>query len=314
MKAVAAVNIQKIYGNGTVALEEVSLEVERGTITGLIGPNGAGKSTLINILTTAIDMTSGHASVYGYDVVRERKQVRAVIGVCGQEREIDFTLSVYDNLRFFAGLYGLDNPNGVVKDYLAQFELEYIARRSPMQISGGELRCIQFIRAIMHTPPVLFIDEPTTGLDPVKSELVLEQLIRLKERGVAILFSTHEMNQAQKVCDIVCFLQSSRILYAGTPEEIIRENCLLEQVEIEYEGTLPAQVLKTLSDNYEVERIQPLIISMQRAEQFIDEAAKSILSVSGLKIIDIRIHRPNLDLAFKKIARRKHSTNNRSLA
>ena len=197
----AAINVKHIvkkFGDFT-AVDDINFTVERGEIFGLLGPNGAGKSTLIRMLTTLIPPTSGTAEVDGIDVIKDPTGVRKVIGVIPQALTSDLELSVYENLLIFAKLYGVprENRNKLIAHLLEQVELTQWAKEPVKKLSGGMRRRVEIARGLVHNPRVLFLDEPTTGLDPVSRAAVWEMVKKVKEQQeLTVLLTTHYMDEA----------------------------------------------------------------------------------------------------------------------
>src|SRR5499427_5741680 len=189
-------DITKKFGDFT-AVDGVSFSVEHGEIFALLGPNGAGKSTLIRMLTTLIPTTSGSAAIYGHDVVKEADAVRRLIGVIPQAMTTDLELSVEENLLIYAKLYGVprDRRRRLMGELLEAVELTKWMDKPVKQLSGGMRRRVEIARGLIHEPRVLFLDEPTTGLDPVSRVAVWGMIQRVqKERQLTVLITTHYMD------------------------------------------------------------------------------------------------------------------------
>src|SRR5271170_3557240 len=202
----AAINVDKIvktFGAFT-AVDGISFSVEHGEIFGLLGPNGAGKSTLIRMLTTLVEPTSGTARVNGFDVVKNPTGVRQSIGVIPQAMTSDLDLTANENMSIFAKLYGIpgEKRRRTIKELLQAVDLEQWADKPVKMFSGGMRRRLEIARGLVHEPKIFFLDEPTTGLDPVSRIAVWEMLAKLKsERDLTILVTTHYMDEADKLCD-----------------------------------------------------------------------------------------------------------------
>jgi ABC-2 type transport system ATP-binding protein len=209
--------------NGVRAVEALSIRVEQGEVFGLLGPNGAGKTTTIKMLTTLLSPTSGAAFVCGNDVVRQAVRVRRLIGYVPQLISADGTLTGQENLMVFARLYDIPGREcrARVRSALEFMGLEDSADRLVRQYSGGMIRRLEIAQSVLHRPPVLFLDEPTVGLDPGARRLVWEHLDRLRgEYGTTILMSTHQMEEAERLCDRVAILHHGRVAAIGTPPEL----------------------------------------------------------------------------------------------
>jgi ABC-2 type transport system ATP-binding protein len=219
MPAIDVQAITKRFGDFT-AVDGISFQVEEGEIFGLLGPNGAGKSTLIRMLTTLIPPTSGTARVGGSDVVREPDGVRRSIGVIPQAMTSDLELSVEENLLIFAKLYGVsrERRRRLLAELLAAVELTQWADRPVKYLSGGMRRRVEIARGLMHEPRIFFLDEPTTGLDPVSRVAVWEMLRRIKaERDLTVLLTTHYMDEADKLCDRVAIVDHGHLMALDSP-------------------------------------------------------------------------------------------------
>ncbi|HVV84007.1 MAG TPA: ATP-binding cassette domain-containing protein [Kofleriaceae bacterium] len=208
---------------GLVAVDHLTLAIERGTIFGLLGSNGAGKTTLIKMLTTILPPTSGQARVAGCDVVRDARRVRARIGYVPQLVSADGALTGRENLTLSARLYGV--PRRARADAIAQalafMDLDEAADRLVRGYSGGMIRRLEIAQALLHRPEVLFLDEPTIGLDPLARQAVWERLRELRERGeTTILLTTHDMEEAELLCDRIAILHRGTVRADGTLAEL----------------------------------------------------------------------------------------------
>ena len=218
----AAIDVQRIvkkFGDFT-AIDDISFSVDHGEIFGLLGPNGAGKSTLIRMLTTLIPPTSGTARVDGIDVIEDPNGVRKVIGVIPQAMTSDLELSVYENLLIFAKLYGVprERRNPLIADLLEQVELTKWANEQVKKLSGGMRRRVEIARGLVHHPRVLFLDEPTTGLDPVSRAAVWEMVRKLKEQHeLTVLLTTHYMDEADDWCDRIAIVDHGHLMALDSP-------------------------------------------------------------------------------------------------
>ena len=218
----AAIDVQRIvkkFGDFT-AIDDISFSVDQGEIFGLLGPNGAGKSTLIRMLTTLIPPTSGTARVDGIDVIEDPNGVRKVIGVIPQAMTSDLELSVYENLLIFAKLYGVprERRNPLIADLLEQVELTKWANEQVKKLSGGMRRRVEIARGLVHHPRVLFLDEPTTGLDPVSRAAVWEMVRKLKEQHeLTVLLTTHYMDEADDWCDRIAIVDHGHLMALDSP-------------------------------------------------------------------------------------------------
>src|ERR1041384_2330791 len=211
--------LTKSFG-GFCAVDHLSFSVDHGEVFGLLGPNGAGKSPLIRMLTTLVPPTSGTARVNGFDVVREANQVRQSIGVIPQAMTSDMDLSAEENMTIFAKLYGIprEKRRRSIHDLLAAVDLTQWADKPVRMFSGGMRRRLEIARGLVHQPKIFFLDEPTTGLDPVSRASVWEMLTQLKkERDLTILLTTHYMDEADRLCDRIAIVDHGKLVALDSP-------------------------------------------------------------------------------------------------
>ena len=223
MKSVSVKNIVRTYDKGAVkALDDISFEVEQGELFGLIGPDGAGKTTLFRILTTLLIPDSGSAEVDGLDIVKDYKEIRQRVGYMPGRFSLYQDLTVEENLSFFATIFNttIEKNYDMIKDIYVQIE-PFKTRRAG-KLSGGMKQKLALCCALIHKPTVLFLDEPTTGVDAVSRKEFWEMLKRLKEKGISMVVSTPYMDEAG-ICDRVALMQNGHILDTDTPLSIINK-------------------------------------------------------------------------------------------
>jgi ABC-2 type transport system ATP-binding protein len=211
--------IVKKFGNFT-AVDGISFAVEEGEIFGLLGPNGAGKSTLIRMLVTLLPPTAGTALVGGFDVIKQADDVRRTIGVIPQAMTSDLELSVEENLLIYSKLYGVprEKRQRLIPELLEAVELLQWRDKPVKNLSGGMRRRVEIARGLVHEPRVFFLDEPTTGLDPVSRSAVWEMLQRIKsQRDLTILITTHYMDEADKLCDRIAIVDHGKLVALDSP-------------------------------------------------------------------------------------------------
>ncbi len=219
MGAITVEHISKSYGD-IKALKDINFNVKSGELFGLIGPDGAGKSTLFRILTTLLLADSGNATVVGHDVVKEYKDIRKKVGYMPGKFSLYQDLSIEENLSFFATIFGttIEENYDLVKDIYVQ--IEPFKKRLAGKLSGGMKQKLALCCALIHKPEVLFLDEPTTGVDAVSRKEFWDMLKSLKEKGIAILVSTPYMDEAS-LCDRIALIQEGKILSIDAPEKMI---------------------------------------------------------------------------------------------
>ena len=235
--AIAVDHIWKRYG-GFEAVKDVNFKVTEGEIFGLLGPNGAGKSTLIRMMTTLIPVTAGKAIVGGHDVSQDPDDVRRAIGVIPQAMTSDPDLTVEENLSIYAKLYGV--PRGAreknIAEVLEAVDLTKWRDAQTKTLSGGMRRRLEIARGLVHNPRIFFLDEPTTGLDPVSRIAVWEMLNKLKAtRNLTMLITTHYMDEADKLCDRIAIVDHGTLVAMGTPVELKNSVAGANVVEVHFD-------------------------------------------------------------------------------
>ncbi len=241
-----AINISELtrqFGTLT-AVDHMNLRVSYGEVFGLLGANGAGKSTVIKMLTTLLPPTSGTAEVGGFDILKSEGEVRRRIGYVSQLVSADGSLTGYENLRLSAKLYGLAKAERMerIGDALEFMGLSESAHKVVRTYSGGMIRRLELAQAMLHRPAILFLDEPTIGLDPVARRVVWDRLLDLKrDYGMTVLITTHDMEEAEVLCDRLAILHRGRISVIGKPAELragLGEDATMDDVFVRYAGGL----------------------------------------------------------------------------
>lgn len=214
--------LTKVYPGGVTAVDQLDLTVYQGEIFGLLGPNGAGKSTTAGMLTTRVLPTSGRAFVGGVDVVAHPAQAKQLIGVVPQTNTLDRSLTVWENLYFHGRFFGMNNRQSRAEadHLLEQFRLRERAKAPVLALSGGMAQRLMVARAVMHRPSILFLDEPTAGLDPQSRIALWEILGELHDEGQTILLTTHYMEEADQLCNRLAIIDHGRVLALDTPERL----------------------------------------------------------------------------------------------
>ncbi len=240
--AIEVFDLTRSY-NGVPAVEKISFQVPHGSVLGLLGPNGAGKTTTIKMLTTLLPPTSGTAMVCGYDIVQAPSYVRRTIGYVPQLLSADGDLSGYENLLLSGKLYGLPRQQREkrIREVLDFMGLKEAAHQLVNHYSGGMIRRLEIAQALLHLPKVLFLDEPTVGLDPAARQVLWHRIQVLREQyGTTILLTTHDMDEADLLCDMVAFMHLGHIVTMDTPAKLkamVGPQATLNNVFMHYTGT-----------------------------------------------------------------------------
>ena len=231
--AIETQDLGRRYGD-VVAVASVSFAVAPGEFFALLGPNGAGKTTTMHMLTTLVRPSQGRASVMGHDVERDAAAVRRVLGMVFQDPALDDRLTARENLEIHAVLYDIPRQERAraIEHALAWASLDEVGRRRVRSFSGGMKRRLELARALMHGPRVLFLDEPTIGLDPQGRRHLWERIAALREEGMTVLMTTHNLPEAQ-ACDRVGIIDHGRLVAIGAPNELIREHGGREDADLE---------------------------------------------------------------------------------
>ncbi len=223
--AIALQNVHKVY-NDQVVVNDLTLTIAPGEVFGLLGPNGAGKSTTIRMLTTLTQPTQGEIVVAGYDVVRQPYGVKQQIGVVLQQTSVDLDLTVWENMEFHGRMHHLPNPyrQKEIDRWLNYVELGDRRKDLVKTLSGGTKRRLQIARALLHRPKILFLDEPTVGLDPQTRRRLWEIIRGLNQQGMTILLTTHYMEEVEYLCDRIGILDDGTLIEVGTLDQLRRKH------------------------------------------------------------------------------------------
>ena len=293
--AVVVQQLSKRYGNKN-ALQEVTFSVEAGTSFGLLGPNGAGKSTLMKILTGIIDADAGRAEVLGKDIILSKDVLRRKVGYVPQEITLYDKLSAYDNLKFFGELYGVKGK--VLKDRI-DYVLEQVGLTdrkgdAVATYSGGMKRRINIAAALLHEPQMVFLDEPTVGIDPQSRNHIFEMIRELKKQGVTIIYSTHYMEEVEALCDNIAIIDHGQVIVQGSLQELLDQYAgsaiFIETDEAVDLPDLPGILKKTQKGRGWVLETDHIMPSIQQVSSFLMNHNVSVKS--------FEIMRPSLEQVF----------------
>ncbi|MEM0217119.1 MAG: ATP-binding cassette domain-containing protein [Candidatus Bathyarchaeia archaeon] len=306
--AISARGLMKVYEGKVKALDGVNLNVESGKVFALLGPNGAGKTTLMRILTMQIKPTSGEAYIFGLNVTRESAKVRQLISYVPQEMSVWTDISGYENLLIYAKIYGVPSSerDRLIWDVLENMGLSEFANNLVRTYSGGMIRKLECACALLTKPKILFLDEPTIGLDPSARKAVWERLMVFKkEYDVTIFFNTHYMDEADLYSDEIAIINRGRIVTSGTPESL-KHSVGGEIISIEVENqALNPKVLEMIRGldtvNDVISGENEISIMVQDAEHSLPEIIET-LRISKILVKKTSIIKPTLDDVFLKYA------------
>jgi ABC-2 type transport system ATP-binding protein len=307
--AIETRDLVKKYGDEVLAVDGLDLSVEANTIYSLLGPNGAGKTTTLSILTTLLEPTAGTAKVCGRDVVRQADEVRKRIGVTFQETVLDEALTGRQALDFHAKLYRLSKATRQtrIEELLALVELEDAADRKVRTYSGGMKRRLELIRGLMTEPEVLFLDEPTLGLDPQSRARLGDYVLDLKrDRGLTLLLTTHYMDEAQLLSDRVGIIDHGKIVAEGAPSALIEEMGA-DVIQIEGHGRREPflEALKALPFTQELSAANGVIqVGVDSGNRRLVEVV-TVAGERGFHIEDISVSKPSLGDVFLRYTGRQ---------
>jgi ABC-2 type transport system ATP-binding protein len=295
--------LTKLYPGGILAVDGLDLSVRRGEIFGLLGPNGAGKTTTAGMLTTMVIPTSGRALVGGIDVVRHPVAAKQVLGIVPQTNTLDRSLSVWENLYFHGRFFGMtaNTARREATVLVERFRLADRAKSPVATLSGGMAQRLMVARSIMHRPAVLFLDEPTAGLDPQSRIALWEILGELHVDGQTILLTTHYMEEADQLCDRLAVIDHGRLLALGAPAELKRTTGADTVITLTASGDLDAlgrMLVAEIDAVQRYERIEQKLLLIVRGSAGLMPAVFNAAERHGFDVTDVSITEPTLETVF----------------
>jgi ABC-2 type transport system ATP-binding protein len=309
--AVEARDLTKTFRSGwlrrreTVALRGASLQVERGAIFGLLGPNGAGKTTLLSILATLLLPDGGSATILGHDVVREAGAIRRRLNMASGNASFVWSLRPAEVLSFYGRLYGLHGRalRAKVGELIERFELLPHLKTEYNELSTGLKQRLALAKALLNDPEVLFLDEPTLGLDPDVSIRIRAQIAELRRRrGTTIILTTHYMREAEELCDRIAFIKGGRILAEGSADDLKRQIRIGDVISLRLDPAAPAGLA-------ELPGVLQVQSRSERIECTVDSSEKRLPDIlrwmcdRGVLVRDCQVHEPELEEVFVELAR-----------
>src|SRR6478736_6485750 len=248
MHAIEVISLSKSYG-GIMAVDGIDLRVEKGKIFGFLGPNGAGKTTTMKLLTTLIPPSGGKMSILGIDAIKSPLEVRKKIGVVLQQPSYEPTLSVEKSLEKYGMMWNVDKKTrkNRVEELLVAFDLVDIRKKKNDDLSIGQRRRVQVAREFMHDMELLFLDEPTVGLDPSARRTLLDYIKNQVKSGLTVFFTTHIMEEAEYLCDEIAIIDKGRIIAFDTPTGLKQKYGVTKNIELRVKGTLAKSVIDLIA-------------------------------------------------------------------
>ena len=299
--AIAIRDLQKTYQGGKRALDGVSIDVPRGQIFGLLGPNGAGKSTLINILAGMVVKSGGTASIWGFDIDEHPRNAKRAIGVVPQEIIFDPFFTPRESLEIQAGLYGVRKADRRTMELLRAMRLEDKADAYARTLSGGMKRRLLVAKAMVHSPPILVLDEPTAGVDVELRQQLWDYVRSLNAQGVTIVLTTHYLEEAEQLCDRIAIINHGKVI-ANEPTRALVNMAQEKVVEVTVDRDLAAAPAASCFDKIEFDGERTLTITYRKDRVNAGQVLDALQS-EGLGIVEVSTREPDLEDVFLNLTR-----------
>jgi len=294
--AIEIEGLTKVYADGKKALDDVSLNVPRGAIFGLLGPNGAGKSTMINILAGLVTKTAGSARVWGFDIDANPRNAKNSIGIVNQEILFDPFFSPFETLENQAGYYGVPKAQRRTMELLRAVHLEDKAHAYARTLSGGMKRRLMVAKAMVHSPPILVLDEPTAGVDILLRQQLWDYVRGLNEQGVTIVLTTHYLEEAEELCDRIAIINHGRLIADKPTRELVgMAQEKIVRVTVDGEVTRPPQ--HPCFDKVELVDANTLSITYRKDRADAGQVLSAVAEM-GFRIVDVATREPDLEDVF----------------
>ncbi len=304
--AISIRNLSKIYADGKQALDDVSFDVPRGQIFGLLGPNGAGKSTLINILSGMVRKTSGHASIWGFDIDKHPRNAKASIGIVPQEIIFDPFFTPAEALEVQAGLYGIPKSRRRTNELLRAVRLEDKADAYSRTLSGGMKRRLLVAKAMVHSPPILVLDEPTAGVDIDLRQQLWEYVEELNQAGVTIVLTTHYLEEAENLCEQIAIINHGKLIAnKPTPELVDMTREKLVEVTLDRDLSEESDAVTFADDRFlKAEIVGPRTVAVTYNKDRTNAGGVlAAVQERGYAIVDVTTREADLEDVFLNLTR-----------
>jgi ABC-2 type transport system ATP-binding protein len=299
--AIVIDSLCKTYKGGKRALDDVSFEVPRGQIFGLLGPNGAGKSTLINILAGLVNKTEGKASIWGFDIDQHPRNAKASIGIVNQEILFDPFFTPFETLEIQAGLYGVPKAKRRSMELLRAVHLEDKANAYARTLSGGMKRRLMVAKAMVHTPPVLVLDEPTAGVDIELRQQLWAYVRGLNQQGVTVVLTTHYLEEAEQLCDRIAIINHGKVIANEPTRELVgKATEKLVEVTVDRDVVTPPQ--SVCFQKIELKGTRTLAITYAKDRVNAGEVLAAV-QADGYGIVDVSTREADLEDVFLNLTR-----------
>ncbi len=299
--AISISNLAKLYAGGKQALGGVSFDVPRGQIFGLLGPNGAGKSTLINILAGLVNKTSGSASIWGFDIDADHRNAKASIGIVPQEIVFDPFFTPFETLENQAGFYGVPKAKRRTHELLRAVRLEDKANAYARSLSGGMKRRLLVAKAMVHSPPVLVLDEPTAGVDVELRQQLWAYVRELNREGVTVVLTTHYLEEAEELCDRIAIINHGRLV-TNEPTRTLIGRANEKAVEVTVDRDLTEPPAAACFEKIELKGERTVVITYGKDKVNAGDVLAA-LQQAGLGIVDVSTREADLEDVFLSLTR-----------
>ena len=305
--AISIQNLSKTYAGGKKALDDVTFDVKRGEIFGLLGPNGAGKSTLINILSGMVSKTGGKATIWGFDIDHDPRNAKASIGIVPQEIMFDPFFTPAESLEVVAGLYGVKKAERRTMELLRAVHLDDKANAYSRTLSGGMKRRLLVAKAMVHSPPILVLDEPTAGVDIELRQQLWEYVEQLNKSGVTIVLTTHYLEEAENLCDRIAIINHGKLIALKTTPELVdmaREK--LVELTLDRDLTEESDAITFADDRFlKAEIIGPRTIAVTYSKDRTNAGGvMEAVQERGYQIVEVTTREADLEDVFLNLTRK----------